>query len=143
MFQTSLTPNNPMTSILDNFFNEGFFIRPGRTSEPGNEQWRPVVDLSQSADSYTIDVELPGFKKEQVSLNVEDRVLRISGERTFVEQEGRNFTRVERRYGSFTRTFELPTNANVANIAATFEDGVLSIVVPKAPEAQARQIAIS
>ncbi len=142
MLQTSLTAPNTMTSLLDSFFNDGFFVRPGRAADSDAQQWRPVVDLSQTADSYTIDVELPGFKKDQVSLSVEDHVLRISGERSFVEQEGRNFTRVERRYGSFTRTFELPKNASVADISASFEDGVLSIVVPKAPEAQARQITI-
>lgn len=143
--QQSLNPYSPMTSLLDTFLNDGIFVRSGRTSEGqnGGSGWRPAVDLSQTADSYRLDVDLPGLTKEQVSLDVEDRVLRISGERAVSEQEGRNFTRLERRYGAFSRTFELPTNANITDISASFENGVLSVTVPKVEEAQPRKISIS
>lgn len=143
-YQQSLNPYSPMTSLLDTFLNDGIFVRSGRSQDGSNGTgWRPAVDLSQTSDAYRLDVDLPGLTKEQVDLNVEDRVLKISGERTVSEQEGRSFTRLERRYGSFTRTFELPANANVSDISASFENGVLSITVPKVEEAQPRRITIS
>lgn len=105
--------------------------------------WAPVVDISEDANEYLIKAELPGLKREEVKVTVEDGVLSISGERK-VEKEEKNkkFHRVERAYGSFVRSFSLPDGSDSTKVNAEFKDGVLNVRLAKSPKAQPKAIEI-
>jgi HSP20 family protein len=103
--------------------------------------WLPAVDILESKDSYLIRAELPGMKKEDFHLEVQDGALTLSGERKLEEPaKGVEYHRVERIAGKFSRTFYLPQTVKHDGIKATYRDGVLEIHVPKADEAKPRQI---
>lgn len=108
--------------------------------------WMPACDVSESAEEYRIDAELPGVKKEDVELNVENRVLTLRGERREKKEEkDKKFHRVESTYGSFMRSFALPDDADGDKVAADYKDGLLSVRIPRtAPkESKARTIKIN
>lgn len=117
--------------------------------EPFGEQalrqtWVPAVNIEETEEGYEVTAELPGLKKEDVNITVEQNLLTISGERKWnEEQENRNFHRVERGYGRFLRTFALPQQVAADQVRATFEDGVLHISIPKSEGAKPRRVQIS
>ena len=99
------------------------------------------VDISEDDEAYFVMADVPGLTKEDVKLSVKDNRLTLFGER---RQESENrIRRRERRHWKLRRSFELPTDALVDSVEATLENGVLEIVIPKAPEAKAREIAIN
>jgi HSP20 family protein len=94
--------------------------------------FKPKVNTIEGKGAYHIEVDLPGVKKEDISVNVEDNILTISGERkvkTEVKEE--DYYKVESSYGSFSRSFTLPEKVDIENIHANSEDGVLEVVIPK------------
>lgn len=96
--------------------------------------WHPSVDVSETAENYLIQAELPQVKKEDIKVTIDQGLLRISGERRQErEDKDKRFHRVERSYGSFLRTFTLPDDADMESITADVKDGVLSVKVKKAP----------
>ena len=102
-----------------------------------------VNEKDHSQSTIHLYFDLPGLKKGEVEINVHDGTLSVSGERRQEEaEEGRTFVRVERSYGRFYRSFSLPQTIDAAGIEATFEDGVLTIEVPKAEELKPRRIDI-
>ncbi len=106
--------------------------------------WFPPVDIRQEPERILVTAELPGFKGDQVSIQMEENVLTISGERKREKEDSdRNSTRVERSYGQFVRSFTLPSTVDRENIHATFEDGVLTIELPRTKEGRPRQIPIT
>jgi HSP20 family protein len=107
-------------------------------------QWRPVADLASDDSGYTIRFDVPGVSKDDIDINVEDRVLTISGERsdTFDSDEKSNVYRREAFYGKFSRAFRLPEDADTENVTASYVNGVLEVRVPKSAEAQSRRIEI-
>jgi HSP20 family protein len=110
----------------------------GRTSA-----WAPALDISERKDAYLVTVELPGLKPEDLDITMEDGLLTIQGERQFTaESSEQQFHRVERRYGSFRRSITLPAHVMAEGIQASFEDGVLQILVPKAEEAKPKRIQV-
>lgn len=103
----------------------------------------PAVDISESAQGLTVSAELPGLTKDQVKLTIEDGVLSISGEKSFEEDKaGKDFHRVERRYGSFHRSFTLPSGIDADKAKARFEHGVLTVQIPKSEAAKPKQLTI-
>jgi HSP20 family protein len=105
--------------------------------------WIPALDVYEAEDRLELTLELPGIDPDAVELTVEDSVLSISGTRQFrsdVSEE--NYRRVERRYGSFTRSLHLPPTADAEGIKASFDKGVLTIEVPKREEAKPKKIEI-
>lgn len=115
----------------------------GETEELAPATWSPLVDIYEDSESIVIEADLPGLSKEQVSVNVKDNTLTIEGERRLEHQQKRDsYHRLERAYGSFTRSFPLPSSVNVEGIQAEFKDGVLRIHLPKREEAKPRQIAV-
>jgi HSP20 family protein len=105
--------------------------------------WVPALDISERKDAYLVTVELPGLKPEDLDITMEDGLLTIQGERQFTsESSEQQFHRVERRYGAFRRSITLPTHAMAEGIEASFEDGVLQILVPKAEEAKPKRIQV-
>jgi HSP20 family protein len=113
--------------------------------EAFNRAWVPAVDIYET-DSHevVIKAELPDMKKEEIAVTFENNVLTISGERKHEEQAKREqYQRVERRFGSFSRSFTLPSTVDAGQIAASYKDGVLTIRLPRREEAKPRQIAVS
>jgi HSP20 family protein len=122
----------------------GVPARRERDEEMSMGAWIPPVDIAEDKDRILLTAELPGFKEEEISIQMESGVLTIRGERKFErEKEGRTYHRVERSYGQFMRTFTLPNNVDRENVKATFRNGVLEIELPKSEEARPRQIRIS
>jgi HSP20 family protein len=110
----------------------------GRTSA-----WAPALDISERKDAYLVTVELPGLKAEDLDITMEDGLLTIQGDRQFTaESSEQQFHRVERRYGAFRRSITLPAHVMAEGIQASFEDGVLQILVPKAEEAKPKRIQV-
>ena len=106
--------------------------------------WSPAVDLTESKDGYAITIELPGAKKEDVSIECQDNLLTIRGEKKSEREEKDEHRHyVERSYGSFTRSFRLPNDASSDRVKATFKDGVLSVEVPKVEERKPKTVSIS
>jgi HSP20 family protein len=103
--------------------------------------WLPSVDVSETEDAIEVQVDLPGMKPEDVEVSVTDNLLTIKGERR-EESEDKKKHRVERRYGSFYRSISLPAGTEAEKIAATSENGVLSISIPKTPEKQPKKIQV-
>lgn len=123
------------SDIMDEFFNDAVATR--QTS------FAPSIDISETDKQYLIDVELPGIKKEDISLNIENNTLTISGERKFEKKEdGKQYHRVESHYGSFSRSFTLPDNVKTDSINATYNNGILNITVDKSEQQMKKQIKI-
>jgi HSP20 family protein len=102
------------------------------------------LDLSETADSYMIEAVVPGLKAEDLSITFENGILSISGEiRQSEESKDRNFHRVERRFGRFSRSVSLPTTVRGDAIVARLEHGVLFLTIPKAEEVKPRKITVS
>jgi HSP20 family protein len=107
--------------------------------------WTPSCNISENAEGYRIEAELPGVKQEDMELKVEDRVLTLRGERREEKEEkGKKFHRTESSYGSFMRSFRLPDDANEEQVAAEYKDGLLSVRIPRttAKESKARSVEI-
>lgn len=107
--------------------------------------WSPVTDVRENEDGLYVTVELPGMNSDDVSVSVENGILSISGEKKQVTEEGdseSNYHIVERRYGSFERTFRLPRGVDADKVKAKFENGLLNIDIPKSEKAKKRQIEI-
>ena len=105
--------------------------------------WAPALDISERKDAYLVTVELPGIKPEDLDITLEDGLLTVQGERQFTsESSEQQFHRVERRYGAFRRSITLPAHVMAEGIQASFEDGVLQILVPKAEEAKPKRIQV-
>jgi HSP20 family protein len=105
--------------------------------------WAPALDISERKDAYLVTVEVPGVEPEDLDITMEDGLLTIKGERQFTsESSEQQFHRVERRYGAFRRSITLPAQVQADHIEATFDNGVLQIVVPKAEEAKPKRIQV-
>ena len=121
---------------LNSFLNEPFF-RSGREDDQFSMgSWYPAVDMFENDDKIVIKAELPGVDKKDISVDVKDRVLTLSGERNYDhEVKEDNYYRRERACGKFKRAFNLPADVDPDKIKADFKDGVLKVELPK-PEAQ-------
>ena len=104
----------------------------------------PPVDIYEDEHSVTLKVEVPGLDPKDVDVQVENHTLTIKGERKFEKEEKEeNFHRIERRYGSFVRSFTLPTSVDTDNVKADYENGVLKIQLAKRAEAKPKQIKVN
>jgi HSP20 family protein len=113
------------------------------TDESGAIVWHPPVDIEEQPDRYTVHLELPGMKLEDIKITLEDNRLVIRGEKTRTEeQKNATYHKVERVYGTFERSFTLNHAVKSDKIEATYRDGVLEVTIPKAEEAKAREIPI-
>jgi HSP20 family protein len=105
--------------------------------------WRPIVDISESAEEYLIEAELPGVRREEVRVSVEEGVLTVQGQRDArADQDTRRYHRRERAHGHFARSFALPESADLDRINARCEDGVLLISIAKLAERRKRGVEI-
>ncbi len=106
------------------------------------DTWSPAVEIAEEEKFFGVSIDVPGLKKEDIDIEVKENRLIISGERK-APQEKTNVLRSERRYGKFSRIFTLPQNVNTDAIEARFEEGVLTVVLPKEEKVQAKKISIS
>ena len=117
---------------------------PGGNAGAPMRRWVPAMDLVESEDQFLLRADLPGMKQEDVSIEFEDNVLTISGERRSEHQEEREgYQRVERAFGAFSRTLTLPKGIDPEAISAGFENGVLEVRIPKPEESKPRRITIA
>jgi HSP20 family protein len=106
-------------------------------------EWAPAVDITEDDKEYLVTAELPQVRKENVKVTVENGILSISGERKFEKEEkGKKYHRIERSFGSFLRSFDLPDDADATKVDAKFSDGILNVHVAKSESAQPKQIEI-
>jgi HSP20 family protein len=118
----------------------------GLHAQQGSNQttaWAPALDISERKDAYLVTVELPGVETDDLQVTLEDGLLTIQGERHFAHDSSeQQFHRVERRYGAFRRSITLPAQVMGDGIEASFDNGVLQILVPKAEEAKPKRIQV-
>jgi len=139
---------NEMDQIFDRFssgfgvpaFGRMFDMLPGWRSDWLLGEGLPAVDLSETDQAYKVTAELPGMNEKDIEVSVSDDTLTIKGEkREEKDEKSENRYVSERTYGSFRRSFSLPTGINQEKMAATFANGVLTVTLPKAPEAQKKE----
>ena len=121
------------------------FDDPALSTGYRNGQWMPAVSVSESSDELVLTAELPGLSADDISIDFENGVLTLRGEKTEAGTDGDEDLRYhvrERTFGSFSRSFTLPRGVDGASIAATFDNGVLSVTLPKVAEAKGRKIEI-
>ncbi len=125
---------------LDRLFDSSF--APAFRTPGSSNRWTPALDVYQDKDQFTVVAELPGLKKEDIELSLHDGVLTISGERK-QEKKGEEGYKNERFFGRFQRSVTLPSSVDGDQVRATYQDGILKVVLPKAEEAKPKQIEVS
>lgn len=141
------TPQAPAPrDFFERFFDGAFggtLFPVVRNSLSPAQGWLPCVDVKETENALEFLAEVPGLKKDEVALTIEDNVLTIAGERRFERDEKKeDYHRIERSYGRFTRSFALPANVDGAKAEAKFEDGLLKVRVPKSDAARPRKVEI-
>ncbi len=139
----ALEPFRELTTLQERLNKVFDDMLPGALKSRETNEWIPAVDIYETNDAINIEVEAPGMKQEDIKINLENNTLTIYGERKFEKkEENKNYYRMERSYGSFSRSFLLPENVNVEGIKAKYKDGVLTITLPKKPESKPKEIPI-
>jgi HSP20 family protein len=122
---------------------EKMFTDFGAGGETGEGFWTPSVDISEEPDKLIMAAELPGIDKKDVKISLHENVLTIEGQKSRQAEEQKDkYYRCERSYGKFSRSFTLPTQVVADKIDASYQDGILTVTLPKVEEAQPRQIQI-
>ena len=126
--------------LFDEFLNQGF----RSSNEDIGAHWAPSADIKETEEALFVQVELPGLPKEDINIALESGVLTVSGERQFTQEDSKeNYHRLERLHGKFSRSFRLPRNIEATQVKAQFENGLLTLELPKTEEAKPRQIEIN
>lgn len=134
MLVTRFDPFKDLAEFEKRFYNKV-------SQNEGVNGFVPSVNTREGEFAYHIDVDLPGVKKENIKVDVHKDILTISGERKIKEEiKEEDYYKVETSFGKFTRSFTLPENADIENIDANYEDGVLEVVIPKLAEEKHKKI---
>jgi HSP20 family protein len=143
-FRDFLTIQDEMNRLFDDFFGRSAGSIGPATRTEWEEAWSPSVDVSETKDNVIVNAEIPGMSKEDVKVTVQDNILTLSGEKK-QEKEEKNgsYHRIERSYGSFRRSFTLPTFVQADKVKAAYKDGILKITLPKTEEVKSKEIPIS
>ena len=143
--RTSITRFEPFRGVsslqnqINRLFNEAF----DRSEEGSLTPWAPAVDIYETEQELVVKADLPDVKPEDLDIRVENNVLTIRGERKFEKKVSEDkYLRVERAYGSFSRSFSLASTVNAEAIKADYKDGVLALTIPKREEAKPKQIKV-
>jgi HSP20 family protein len=127
-----------MDSLLDRFFDLAPFSRLRGTSD-----WLPAVDVSETDKEVVVQAEIPGMEAKDIDISLNGRILTIKGEKKQVKEEKeKNYHRTERRYGSFSRSFELPADVDTNKVEAKYKDGVLRLSLAKTKEQSLKKIEV-
>ena len=136
-FDRLATLRDEMDSLFDTPFSP-FFLTSRSFSA-----WSPAVDVYEDKDRFTVIAEVPGMKKEGLNISLQNGVLTISGERNRDERKGNEGFRSERFAGKFQRSITLPASVDPNGVNATYQDGLLKVVLQKSEEAKPKQIEVS
>jgi HSP20 family protein len=136
----ALSPFEEMERRFEDLFRRPFsLLEPSwwpRLRMPEMEEVSPKIDIFEEGENFVVKAEIPGMKKEEIEVNLTDDMVTISGEKKKEEKvEKKDYYRLERSYGSFSRSFRLPKEIQTDKAKATFKDGVLELKVPKTEEA--------
>jgi len=146
----SLVPWRPFQNLqemerhFDNIFSRPFWPMRWRHFPTIEPIWLPAIEVFEKEDKFVVKADLPGMRQEDINVSVVGDTLTIKGERkseTEVKEE--DYHCCERSYGSFSRLISLPSNVDSKNIEASYEDGVLEIILPKAPEVKPKKVTIA
>ena len=142
-FRASILEPTDFLGDFDRLF--GGFLRPvSEGSETRTNGWRPTVDLRETEEAFVLDAELPGMAKSDIELTFEEGVFTLSGQRqSETETEEKGYRHLERRFGSFSRSFSLPRDVASDKVKATLEGGVLTVTIPKNEQTKPRTIKIA
>src|SRR5437879_9493860 len=128
---------------MNRLFRESY-SDAGRDDSLTASNFAPAVDVYEDEHNVTLKIEVPGIDEKDIDVRIENNVLTVHGERKIEKEEKEeNYRRVERQYGSFTRTFTLPNTVDTDNVQAQYDKGVLKIVLPKKAEAKPKQIKVN
>ena len=141
---TRFEPYREFTTLqdrLNRLFRDSFGDNQDALS---TSNFSPAVDVYEDEHTVNLKIEVPGVDEKDLDIRVENNTLTVHGERKFEKEEKEeNFRRVERQYGSFTRSFTLPQTVNAENVSANYDKGVLKISLPKKAEAKPKQIKVN
>lgn len=141
--RTSITRFEPFRGSLQDQINRLFNEAFDRSPEEGMTSWAPAVDIYETEHELVVKADLPDVKPEDLDIRVENNILSIRGERKFEKKVSEDkYMRVERSYGSFSRSFTLANTVNTEAIKADYKDGVLTLTIPKREEAKPKQIKV-
>jgi HSP20 family protein len=136
-FQDLLSLRDEMNRVFDRAWGQ-------TASDQTVRAWAPALDIAERKDAYLVTVELPGINPDDIDVTLENNLLTIQGQRHRAQDSSdQQFHRVERAYGLFRRSVSLPSTVQADAIQASYENGVLQLLVPKAEEAKPRKIAVS
>ena len=134
---------NTLQDRVNRLFHESF-NNEGRDESLSTSSFAPAVDVYEDEHSIALKIEAPGVDEKDIDVRIENNVLTVHGERKFEKEEKEeNFRRIERQYGSFTRTFNLPTTVDTESVAANYDKGVLKVTLAKKSEAKPKQIKVN
>jgi HSP20 family protein len=140
-------PLREMVSLrerMNRLFDDSWFRTDGYGDDVAMGMWSPAVDMFEKDDHLVIKAELPGMEKKDINLDLKDGVLTLRGERKHENQvQDENFYRREMSYGKFVRTFSLPSDVDPEKIKAEFQNGLLTIEVPKPEQHKPKQITVN
>jgi HSP20 family protein len=143
---TRFEPFREFTTLQDrmNRLFRDSFATDGREESLTTTAFAPPVDVYEDEHNVTLKIEVPGIEEKDIDVRIENNTLTVHGERKFEKEEKEeNYRRVERQYGSFTRSFTLPTTVDPDNVQANYEKGVLKIKLAKKAEAKPKQIKVN
>jgi HSP20 family protein len=133
---------NTVQERLNRLFNASF--NEGRDESLSSSSFAPAVDVYEDEHNVTLKIEVPGIDEKDIDVRIENNTLTVHGERKLEKDEKEeNYRRIERRYGSFTRTFTLPTTVDTDSVTANYEKGVLNVRLAKKAEAKPKQIKVN
>jgi HSP20 family protein len=138
---TTITRIDPFRELAS--FFENWAVAPTGKDQLAAGTFVPAVDVYEDEQNLVLKLEVPGVNEEDLNVSLENNTLTIQGERKFEKEEKEeNFHRIERRYGSFTRTFRLPNTVDTEKVEASYDKGILKVMLAKRAEAKPKQIKI-
>ncbi len=142
-FRTPLQDVAVLQNRLSSIFNDLASTGGGESESLAMGNFVPAVDVYEDSSKVMLKLEIPGVKQQDIDIRVENQILTVKGERKFeAEEKEENFHRVERRYGSFVRSFTLPQTVDTEAVTASYDAGVLNISLAKKAEAKPKQIKV-
>ena len=133
---------NTLQDRMNRLFNASF--QEGRDESLTTSSFAPAVDVYEDEHNVTLKIEVPGIEEKDIDVRIENNTLTVHGERKIEKEEKEeNYRRIERHYGSFTRTFTLPNTVDNDNVSAHYDKGVLKVRLAKKAEAKPKQIKVN
>ena len=128
---------------MNQLFEDTFSRTRGRDETLGKGMWTPAVDIFETEEAVMVKAEIPGVERDQIAVEIKDGILTLHGERKFEKEvKEENYHRIERAYGTFHRSFSLPSSVEQDRISAKFKEGVLEVTLPKKERAKPKQIKV-